>query len=139
MKRSLPFKSLLLCIGLLAISQQLWARDYLTMAVFQFRPENIESMGFESDVMLAIRNEMENRSEIQLMPKRDMEDVLSRRGINLLLMSLALLDRVVGLALHHDQFEARHAEPGGDTDSDGMGEQAQRRAPALRQVGGGRQ
>jgi fibronectin type 3 domain-containing protein len=57
------------------------AEETLTLAIYQFRPENIAAMGFESDVMLAIRNEMSNRSRIDLLAKRDMEDILSRREI----------------------------------------------------------
>ena len=56
-------------------------RDTTTLAIYQFRPENMEAMGFESDVMLAIRNEMENYPGIELLAKRDMEDVLARRDI----------------------------------------------------------
>ena len=57
------------------------AEETLTLAIYQFRPENIAAMGFESDVMLAIRNEMSNRPRIDLLAKRDMEDILSRREI----------------------------------------------------------
>lgn len=58
------------------------AQDNVTLAIFQFRPESIEAMGYESDVMLAVRNEIGNRDALRLIPKRDMEDVLSRKDID---------------------------------------------------------
>lgn len=58
------------------------AQDNVTLAVFQFRPESIEAMGYESDVMLAVRNEIGNRAAIRLIPKRAMEDVLAQKDID---------------------------------------------------------
>ena len=79
--RAIIARILLLMTALLALSRPLFAQETITLAIYQFRPENIAAMGFESDVMLAIRNEMGNRNRVQLVPKRDMEDALSRRGL----------------------------------------------------------
>ncbi|MFT5484851.1 MAG: hypothetical protein ACI9GW_003519, partial [Halieaceae bacterium] len=58
------------------------AQETITLAIYQFRPENIAAMEVKSDVMLSIRNEIANQPEIRLLAKRDMEEILSKRGID---------------------------------------------------------
>ena len=87
MRKFLICKSPVVYLGVLLVLLALrpltgLAQDNVTLAIFQFRPESIEAMGYESDVMLAVRNEIGSRDAIRLIPKRAMEDVLAQKDID---------------------------------------------------------
>ncbi len=75
----LPRTALLILFLLSPLSG--WGQETITLAIFQFRPENIDAMGYESDVMLAIRNEISGRPSIRLLARRDVEETLSRKDL----------------------------------------------------------
>jgi len=52
-----------------------------TLAIFSFRPTNFEAMGDSGDILLSILSEIEEGKSIELMPRREMEEILTQRGI----------------------------------------------------------
>ena len=81
---SKPKNLMLLAAMLLGIvtSTSLNAADTHTIAVFQFRPENIAAIGYEGELMIAIRDQLSGKSSVRMMPKRNIESGLSRAGID---------------------------------------------------------
>ena len=52
-----------------------------TLAIFRFRPTNFEAMGDSSELLLAIMSAIEEDRSINLMPRREMEEILTQKAI----------------------------------------------------------
>lgn len=58
------------------------ADDRASLAVFNLRPTNMEAMGLDADLLYALVDQLElHAATIQLMPRREMEDLLYHRGL----------------------------------------------------------
>ncbi|WP_016955136.1 hypothetical protein [Catenovulum agarivorans] len=59
----------------------LWAA-YNT-ALLNLKPLDIDSIGFDGDIQFALRSNLDKRSEVQMMSRRDMESELFRQGLSM--------------------------------------------------------
>lgn len=73
-------KFLALVVLLLLLPGSLWAGTN-TLALFNLRPTNMEAMGFSSDVLFGLIYALENQKCIEVMPRREMEEVLFQKGM----------------------------------------------------------
>jgi len=73
-------------ISLLAVCLLLWhpaaasARQH-ALAIFNLIPTNIEAMGYNGDILYALISTLEKEKNIELMPRREMEEILFHAGI----------------------------------------------------------
>lgn len=73
-------KFLALIIFFLLLPGSLWAGTN-TLALFNLRPTNMEAMGVSSDVLFGLIYALENQKSIEVMPRREMEDLLFQKGL----------------------------------------------------------
>lgn len=51
------------------------------LAIFNLRPTNFEAMGYDGEILYAIISALSREKSVQLMPRREMEEILSQKGI----------------------------------------------------------
>lgn len=52
-----------------------------SMALFNLKPTSIEAMSYNGEIMYALRNQLEQTGELNLMPRRVMQETLERLGL----------------------------------------------------------
>ncbi|MEW6671517.1 MAG: hypothetical protein AB1427_07425 [Thermodesulfobacteriota bacterium] len=52
-----------------------------TLAIFNLIPTNIEAMGYNGDILYALISTLEKEKSVELMPRREMEEILFHAGI----------------------------------------------------------
>ena len=73
------FLALLIVLPLLLVGP-VWAGTN-TLALFNLRPTNMEAMAFSSDVLFGLIYSLENQKSIEVMPRREMEEMLFQKGL----------------------------------------------------------
>ncbi|MDF1590435.1 MAG: fibronectin type III domain-containing protein [Desulfobacterales bacterium] len=66
--------------GLLLLPAAATARQN-ALAIFNLIPTNIEAMGYNGDILYALISTLEKEKNIELMPRREMEEILFHAGI----------------------------------------------------------
>ena len=51
------------------------------LAIFNFRPTNMEAMGYNGEIMFALLSELDQKKTIEVMPRREMEEILFQEGL----------------------------------------------------------
>lgn len=51
------------------------------LAIFNLRPTNIEAMGYNGDILYALISALERDKAVELMPRREMEEILFHAGL----------------------------------------------------------
>ncbi|MEA2083766.1 MAG: hypothetical protein U9O82_05890 [Thermodesulfobacteriota bacterium] len=51
------------------------------LAIFNFRPTNMEAMGYNSEILFALLSALEQKKTIEVMPRREMEEILFQEGL----------------------------------------------------------
>ena len=51
------------------------------LAIFNFRPTNMEAMGYNGEILFALLSELDQKKTIEVMPRREMEEVLFQEGL----------------------------------------------------------
>ena len=54
-------------------------RDVL--AIFNFRPVNMEAMGYNGEILFALISTLEEKKAVEIMPRREMEEILFQEGL----------------------------------------------------------
>ncbi len=51
------------------------------LAIFNLRPTNFEAMGYDGDILYALVSALRREKAVELMPRREMEDILSQKAM----------------------------------------------------------
>jgi len=51
------------------------------LAIFNFTPTNMEAMGYDGEILYALISALERQKSIELMPRREMEEILFQAGL----------------------------------------------------------
>lgn len=51
------------------------------LAIFNLRPTNFEAMGYNGDILYALISALENKKTVEIMPRREMEEILYHAGM----------------------------------------------------------
>ena len=55
--------------------------DRNTLAIFNLTPSNLEAMGYDSEILYALLSALEREKSVELLPRREMEEILSHAGL----------------------------------------------------------
>ena len=55
--------------------------DRNALAIFNLTPANMEAMGYDSEILYALLSALEREKSIELLPRREMEEILSHAGL----------------------------------------------------------
>ncbi len=51
------------------------------LAIFNFRPTNMEAMEYNGEILFALLSELDQKKTIEVMPRREMEEILFQEGL----------------------------------------------------------
>ncbi len=74
-------KALVAALVIVACSATVASAKGKTLAIFNLRPTNIDAMSYSGDILFSVVSALEKEKRIQLMPRREMEDVLFQGGL----------------------------------------------------------
>ena len=81
MSRSMNLFSLIIAVFLLLLNATFLQAQNKALAIFNLRPANIEAMGSNTELLYAMVLALEKEESIELMPRREMEEILFHAGL----------------------------------------------------------
>ncbi len=81
-KRATAILFILILSFIFCTGHALGAREKTSLAIFNFRPTNIEAMGYNGDILYALISALGMDGSIELMSRRQMEEILFQEGMS---------------------------------------------------------
>jgi fibronectin type 3 domain-containing protein len=75
------WKTMVMALAIVAGWAAMALADGKTLAIFNLRPTNIDAMGYSGDILFSVVSAIEKEKRIQLMPRRQIEEVLFQEGM----------------------------------------------------------